>query len=130
MNAFHGLPEGEGTWGGIMESNGYTRSDTLSPEKAWEAWMTSTLAVSAAGAGPVPPLLLLELLPQAVFRIAVVQVDTETEAQPVETRNILLQLTGEDKNGNVGYQIVASNLRFPVKRRQHLVVHVAEDPVA
>jgi len=42
-----------------------------------------------------------------------------------QPRNILLQLTGEDKNGNIGYQIVASNLRFPVKRRQHLVVHVA-----
>ncbi len=42
-----------------------------------------------------------------------------------QPRNILLQLTGEDRNGNIGYQIVASNLRFPVKRRQHLVVHVA-----
>ena len=42
-----------------------------------------------------------------------------------QPRNILLQLTGEDRNGKVGYQIVASNLRFPVNRRQHLVVHVA-----
>ena len=42
-----------------------------------------------------------------------------------QPRNILMQLVGEDKNGNVGYQIVVSNLRFPVKRRQHLVVHVA-----
>lgn len=42
-----------------------------------------------------------------------------------QPRNILLQLVGEDKNGNIGYQIVASNLRFQVKRQQHLVVHVA-----
>lgn len=42
-----------------------------------------------------------------------------------QPRNILVQLIGEDKNGNIGYQIVASNLRFPVKRRQHLIVHVA-----
>ncbi|MHC4877999.1 MAG: PSD1 and planctomycete cytochrome C domain-containing protein [Planctomycetota bacterium] len=41
-----------------------------------------------------------------------------------QPRNILMQLVGEDKNGNIGYQIVVSNLRFPVKRRQHLVVHV------
>lgn len=42
-----------------------------------------------------------------------------------QPRNILLQLVGEDRNGNIGYQIVASNLRFPLNRRQHLVVHVA-----
>ena len=42
-----------------------------------------------------------------------------------QPRNILVQLVGEDKNGNIGYQIVVSNLRFPLKRRQHLVVHVA-----
>ncbi len=42
-----------------------------------------------------------------------------------QPRNILVQLVGEDKNGNRGYQIVASNLRLPVKRRQHLVVQVA-----
>ncbi len=42
-----------------------------------------------------------------------------------QPRNILVQLVGEDKNGNPGYQIVASNLRLPVKRRQHLVVQVA-----
>jgi len=42
-----------------------------------------------------------------------------------QPRNILVQLVGEDKNGNRGYQIVVSNLRLPVKRRQHLVVQVA-----
>ena len=41
-----------------------------------------------------------------------------------QPRNILMQLVGEDKNGNIGYQIVASNLRFPLNRRQHFVVHV------
>tara|TARA_Y100001934_G_scaffold11661_1_gene14755 strand:- start:451 stop:3522 length:3072 start_codon:yes stop_codon:yes gene_type:complete len=42
-----------------------------------------------------------------------------------QPRNILLQLTGEDKNGNIAYQIVAADLRFQVKRRQYLAVHVA-----
>ena len=42
-----------------------------------------------------------------------------------QPRNILMQLVGEDKNGNIGYQIVVSDLRFPLNRRQHLVVHVA-----
>ncbi|MGB0581758.1 MAG: PSD1 and planctomycete cytochrome C domain-containing protein [Limisphaerales bacterium] len=42
-----------------------------------------------------------------------------------QPRNILMQLVGEDRNGNIGYQIVVSNLRFPLKRRQHLVVQVA-----
>ncbi len=42
-----------------------------------------------------------------------------------QPRNILLQLVGEDIKGNRGYQIVASDLRLPVKRRQHLIVHVA-----
>jgi hypothetical protein len=41
-----------------------------------------------------------------------------------QPRNILMQLVGQDKNGNIGYQIVVSNLRFPVKHRQHLVVHI------
>ncbi len=41
-----------------------------------------------------------------------------------QPRNILMQLVGENQNGNTGYQIVVSNLRFPLKRRQHLVVHV------
>ncbi len=41
-----------------------------------------------------------------------------------QPRNILMQLVGEDGNGNRGYQIVASNLRFPLNRRQHLVVRV------
>lgn len=42
-----------------------------------------------------------------------------------QPRNILMQLVGEDQNGNIGYQIVVSDLRFPLNRRQHLVVHVA-----
>ena len=42
-----------------------------------------------------------------------------------QPRNILMQLVGKDKYGKTGYQIVVSNLRFPVKRRQHLVVEVA-----
>ncbi|MCA9123791.1 MAG: hypothetical protein H6822_00495 [Planctomycetaceae bacterium] len=36
-----------------------------------------------------------------------------------------MQLVGEDQNGNIGYQIVVSDIRFPLKSRQHLVVHVA-----
>jgi hypothetical protein len=42
-----------------------------------------------------------------------------------QPRNILLLLVGEDENANIGYQVVASNLRLPVGRRQHLVVHVS-----
>lgn len=42
-----------------------------------------------------------------------------------QPRNIFMQLVGEDQNGNIGYQIVVSDIRFPLKSRQHLVVHVA-----
>ena len=41
-----------------------------------------------------------------------------------QPRNIIMQLVGEDENMNIGYQIVVSNLRLEVGRRQRLVVHV------
>jgi hypothetical protein len=42
-----------------------------------------------------------------------------------QPRNILMQLVGVDENRNIGYQVVASNLRLQVGRRQQLVVHVS-----
>ncbi|MFT6618204.1 MAG: hypothetical protein ACJASX_001091 [Limisphaerales bacterium] len=42
-----------------------------------------------------------------------------------QPRNILMLLVGEDKNSNLSYQVVVSNLRLPVGSRQHLVVRAS-----
>jgi hypothetical protein len=42
-----------------------------------------------------------------------------------QPRNILMLLVGEDGGGKTSYQIVASNLRLAIGRRQHLVVRVS-----
>jgi hypothetical protein len=44
---------------------------------------------------------------------------TKSRYQP---RNILVQVVGEDDNANIGYQVLVSDLRFELRRRQYLAV--------
>lgn len=52
-------------------------------------------------------------------------IDVTGKKSRYQPNNILMQLVGEDENANIGYQVVASNLRMQVGRRYHLLVNVA-----
>jgi hypothetical protein len=47
------------------------------------------------------------------------------EKSRFKPRNLIVQLVGEDENSNIGYEVVASNLRLELGRRYHLVVSVS-----
>ena len=47
------------------------------------------------------------------------------EKSRFKSRNLIVQLVGEDENSNIGYEVVASNLRVPLGHRVHLAVVVS-----
>ena len=47
------------------------------------------------------------------------------EKSRFKPRNLIVQLVGEDENSNIGYEVVASNLRLPLGHRMHVVAVVS-----
>ena len=47
------------------------------------------------------------------------------EKSRFKPRNLIVQLVGEDENSNIGYEVVASNLRVPLGHRLHLAAAVS-----
>jgi hypothetical protein len=47
------------------------------------------------------------------------------EKSRFKPRNLVVQLVGEDENSNIGYEVVASNLRMELGRRYHVAVSVS-----
>jgi cytochrome c553 len=47
------------------------------------------------------------------------------EKSRFKPRNLVVQLVGEDENSNIGYEVVASNLRVPLGHRIHVGVTVS-----
>jgi hypothetical protein len=47
------------------------------------------------------------------------------EKSRFKPRNLIVQLVGEDENSNIGYEVVASNLRVELGRRYHLTASIS-----
>ena len=47
------------------------------------------------------------------------------EKSRFKPRNLIVQLVGEDENSNIGYEVVASNLRVELGRRYHVIASVS-----
>lgn len=47
------------------------------------------------------------------------------EKSRFKPRNLIVQLVGEDENSNIGYEVVASNLRVPLGHRLHVAAAVS-----
>ncbi|HEY3836274.1 MAG TPA: DUF1553 domain-containing protein, partial [Bryobacteraceae bacterium] len=47
------------------------------------------------------------------------------EKSRFKPRNLIVQLVGEDENANIGYEVVASNLRIELGRRYHVAATVS-----
>ena len=47
------------------------------------------------------------------------------EKSRFKPRNLIVQLVGEDENSNIGYEVVASNLRVELGRRYHITASVS-----
>jgi hypothetical protein len=47
------------------------------------------------------------------------------EKSRFKPRNLVVQLVGEDENSNIGYEVIASNLRVELGRRYHVTVSVS-----
>jgi hypothetical protein len=47
------------------------------------------------------------------------------EKSRFKARNLIVQLVGEDENSNIGYEVVASNLRVELGRRYHIIASVS-----